>query len=67
MGTTVGGSDSIKYGNSTLLSLPSLLWPVAMEAPLLSLNLLYGKISTSNTMVDGEITRIIKHAANTTS
>ncbi len=63
---TVGGNDGIKYGNSTILSLPSPLLPVAIEATLLSLNLLDGKISTSNTTVDGEITMVVKHAANTT-
>ncbi len=63
---TIGGSDSIKYDNSTLLS--SLLPPrsVATEALLLSLNLL-DSISASNTMVNGEVTKIVKHAANTTS
>jgi hypothetical protein len=33
----------------------------------MSLNLLDGKISTSNTMVDGEITRVVEHAPNTTN
>jgi hypothetical protein len=67
MATTVGGSDSVQYDNSTLLS--SLLppQPVATEAPSLSLNLLDSKIRASNTIVDGEITSIVKHAANTTS
>ncbi len=40
--------------------------PAAAEAPLLSLNLLGGKISASNTTVDGEIARVVEHAANTT-
>jgi hypothetical protein len=52
---------------STLLSLLLLPRPVAKEAPSLSLNLLDDKISDSNTTVDGKITRIIKHATNTTS
>jgi hypothetical protein len=63
---TVDGSDSIKYDNSTLLSLPLPPRQVAMEALMLSLNLLDSKISTSNTKVDGEIRRIIEHATNTT-
>jgi hypothetical protein len=63
---TVGSSDSIKHGNLAILSLPSSLPPVAAEAPLLSLNLLDGEISTSNKMVDGEITRLVKYTANTT-
>jgi hypothetical protein len=54
MAMTIGGSDSIKYGNSTLLSLPLLLRPGATEAPSLSLNLLDGKINASNTTVDDE-------------
>jgi hypothetical protein len=66
MATTVGSSDSVKYGNSTILSLPSPLPPVAAEAPSLSLKFLDGKISTSNTTVNGEITRVIKHTTNTT-
>jgi hypothetical protein len=66
MATSIGGSDSIEYGTSTLLSSPSLLWPGATEAPSLSLNLLDRKINTSNTTVNNEITRIINHAANTT-
>jgi hypothetical protein len=66
MATIIGGSDSVKYDNSNLLSLLLPPRPVATEAPLLSLNLLDSKISASNTMVDGEITRIVKHAANTT-
>jgi hypothetical protein len=64
--TTVGGSDSVEYGNSTILSSPSPPPPVATEAPLLSPNLLDGKISTSNTTVDGEITRVVEHTTNTT-
>jgi hypothetical protein len=40
--------------------------PVAAEALLLSLNFLDSKISISNTTVDGEITMIVEHAANTT-
>jgi hypothetical protein len=66
MATAVGGGDSVDYGNLTILSLPLLPPPVAMEAPLLSLNLLDREISASNTMVNGEITRVAKHAANTT-
>jgi hypothetical protein len=66
MATTVGSSDSIKYGNLTILSSLLLPPPVAAEAPLLSLNLLDGKTSASNTTVDGEITRIAEHAANIT-
>jgi hypothetical protein len=66
MVTTIGGSDSIEYDNSTLLSLLLLPRPVATEAPLWSLNLLDRKISASNTMVNKEITRIVEHAANTT-
>jgi hypothetical protein len=66
MATTIGSSDSVKYGNSTLLSLPLPSRPGAMEAPSLSLNLLDGKIDASNTMIDDEITRIVDHAANTT-
>ncbi len=66
MATTIGSSDSIKYGNSTTLSLPLPLLPVATEAPSLSLNLLDGIISTSNTMVDGEINRVVEHTPNTT-
>jgi hypothetical protein len=66
MATTIGGSDSVEYANSTLLSLPSLLRPRATEAPLFSLNLLDGKINASNTMVDDEFTRIVDHTANTT-
>jgi hypothetical protein len=67
MVTTIGGSDSIKYDNSSLLSLLLPLQPGATETPLLSLSLLDRKNSTSNTTVVGEITRIIEHAANTTS
>jgi hypothetical protein len=67
MATTVGGSDSIKYDDSTLLSLLLPPQPVATKAPPLSLNLLDSKISTSNTTVNGEITRIVKHAAKITS
>ncbi len=63
---TVDGSDTIKYGYWTTLSLPLLLPPVAAEALSLSLNLLDGKISTGNTMVNGKITRVIKHIANAT-
>jgi hypothetical protein len=66
MATTIGNSDSIEYGNLTILSLPSPPPPAAAEAPLLSLNLLDRKISASNTTVDGEITRVVKHATNTT-
>jgi hypothetical protein len=66
MATTIGGSDSIEYGNSTLFILPSPPKPGATEAPLLSLNLLDGKINASNTTVVNEITRIVEHAANTT-
>jgi hypothetical protein len=65
MATTVGGSDSVEYDNSNLLSLLLPPQPVATEAPLLSLNLLDSNISASNTTVNGEITRIIKHATNT--
>jgi hypothetical protein len=60
---TFGGSDSIKYGTSILLSLLLLPRPVAMEAPSLSLNLLDGKSNTSNTMVVDKITRIVNHIA----
>jgi hypothetical protein len=67
MAKTVGGSDSVEYDNSTLLSLLFPPQPVATESPLLSLSLLDRKFSASNTTVNGEITRIIKHAANTTS
>jgi hypothetical protein len=68
MTTTIGGSDSIKYGNFTLLSLLPLSRPVATEAWSLSLNLLDSKISdSSNTTVNGEITRIVKYATNTTN
>ncbi len=67
MATTIGGSDSVNYGNSTIISLPSLLPPAATEALSLSLNLLDGKISASNTTVDREITRVAEHAVNTTS
>jgi hypothetical protein len=66
MAMTVGGSDSVEYDNSTLLSLLSPPRPVATEALSLSLNLLDSKISASNTTVVGEITRINGHAANTT-
>jgi hypothetical protein len=66
MATTVSSSDSIKYGDLTILSLPLLPLPVAMEVQLLSLNLLDSKISASNTTVDGEIIRDVEHAANTT-
>jgi hypothetical protein len=66
MATTVGSSDTVKYDKSTLLSLLLPLQPVAMEAMLLSLNLLDSKISASNTTVNGEITRIVEHAADTT-
>jgi hypothetical protein len=66
MATTVGGSDSVEYDSSTILSLLLPPQPVAMEAPLLSLNLLDSKISASNTTVNSEITRIVEHAANTT-
>jgi hypothetical protein len=62
---TIGGSDSIDYGNLTILSLLSPPPPVAAEARLLSLNLLDGKISTRNTTVSGEITRVVKHDTNT--
>jgi hypothetical protein len=65
--TTIGGSDSVENDNSTLSSSLLLLWLVAMEAPLLSLNLLDSKFCASNTTIDGEITRIVDHAANTTS
>ncbi len=63
--TTVGSSDSVKYGYLTILSLPSPPQPAAVETQLLSLNLLGGKISASSTTVDGEITRVVEHAANT--
>jgi hypothetical protein len=66
MATTVGGSDTIKNVYSTLLSLLLPWRPVSTEAPLLSLNLLDRKFSASNTSVDGEITRIVEHATNTT-
>jgi hypothetical protein len=46
--------------------LPPLLPPATVEVPSLSLKLLDGEISTSNTTADGEITRVVKHAANTT-
>jgi hypothetical protein len=42
MARTIGGSDSIEYGNSTLLSLLLPSRPVAMEVLLLSLNLMDG-------------------------
>jgi hypothetical protein len=64
MAMTIGDSDIIKYGNSTLLSLPLPPRPGATEAPSLSLNLLDGKINTSNTAVKIEITRIVNHATN---
>jgi hypothetical protein len=67
MGTTVGGSDSVQYDNSTLLSLLLPPRPVATEAPSLSLSLLDIKISTSNTTVDCEFARIVEHATNTTN
>jgi hypothetical protein len=66
MATTVGGSDSVKYDDSTLLSLLLPPQPVATKAPSLSLNLLDSKISAGNTTVNGEITRIVEHAINTT-
>jgi hypothetical protein len=66
MAMTIGGSDSVEYGNLTILSLLLPPPPVATEALLLSLNLLGDEISASNTMVYGEITRIVEHAANTT-
>ncbi len=40
---------------------------MAKEALLLSLNLLDGKISASNTTVNNEITKVVEHIANTTS
>ncbi len=64
---TIGSSDSIKYGNSTILSLLSPLPPATAEVLLLSLNLLDSKISTRNTTANGDITRVIEQAANTTS
>jgi hypothetical protein len=66
MATTVDGSDSFDYGKGTILSSPLLPLPTAAEAPSLSLNLLDRKISASNTMVDWEIIRVVKHAAKTT-
>ncbi len=60
MATTIGGSDSVKYDTSTLLSLLLLPRPVATEAPLLSLNLLDSTFSASNTTVDSEIPRILE-------
>jgi hypothetical protein len=66
MATTIGSGDSVDYGNSFILSLPLPLPPAAAEAPLLSFNFLDGKISATNTAVDGEITSPTKHAANTT-
>jgi hypothetical protein len=62
---TIGGSVGAKYGSLAILSLPSPLPPVAAEAPSMSLNLLDGKTSASNTKVDGEITRVVEHSANT--
>jgi hypothetical protein len=67
MAMTVGDSDSIEYGNSTILSLPLLPPPVAAEAPSLSINFLNGKISASNTTINGEITRVVEHIVNTTN
>jgi hypothetical protein len=66
MATTIGGNNSIKYDNSTLLFLLLLPRPIAMEAPLLSLNFQDSEIIANNTTVDGEITRIVEHAAITT-
>jgi hypothetical protein len=67
MAPTIGSSVSIKYGNLAILSLPSPPLPMAVEVPSMSLNLLDGKTSTSNTTVGREITRVVEHAANTTS
>ncbi len=67
MTTTVGSNDSIEYVNSTIFSSLSPPPPAAAEVPSLSLNLLDGEISASNTRVDKEITRAAVHAANTTS
>jgi hypothetical protein len=66
MAMTIGSSDSVEYGKSTLLSLPLPPRPGATEALLLSLNLLDSKVNSSNTTIDNEITRIVNHAANTT-
>ncbi len=66
MAMTDGGSDSVEYGNSTISSSPLPPPPAAPEAPSLSLNLLDGKISARNTTVNGEITRVVKNATNTT-
>jgi hypothetical protein len=65
MAMTVGSSDSTKYGNLTILSSPLLPPLAAAEALLLSLNFLDGKISASNTTVDGEITSVVEYRANT--
>jgi hypothetical protein len=65
MVTTIGGSDSNEYDDLTILSSLSPPLPVAVEAPPLSLNLLDGKISASNTTDDGEITRVVEHVAYT--
>ncbi len=65
MVTTVGGGDSVNYGNSFILSLLLPPPPAAVEAPLLSFNFLDGNISATNSTVDGEITSSTKHAANT--
>jgi hypothetical protein len=62
--TTIGSSDSIDYGN---LFVPLPPPPAAAKAPSLSFSFLDGKISTTNTMVVGEIISPTKHAANTTS
>jgi hypothetical protein len=66
MAMTVGSSDSINYGNTIILSLLLPPPPAVAEVPLLLLNLLDGKISASNAIFNGEITRVVKHAANTT-
>jgi hypothetical protein len=66
MAMIIGGSDSINYGNSTILSLPLPPPSVAAEVLSLSLNLLDSKISTGNTTVNGEITRVVEHATITT-
>jgi hypothetical protein len=66
MAPTIGGSVSVKYGNLVIFSLPSLPLPAAAEAPSMSLNLLDGKTSATNTTVNGEITTVVKHAAKTT-
>jgi hypothetical protein len=63
---TVGCSDSVEYGNSNILSSLSPPPPAAAEVLSLSLILPDRKISTSNTTVDGAITRVVEHAANTT-